>query len=237
MLPAQIIGAANRGALDAASGPTDPYWASVVLLAFNENGADTTTTFTDQSTTAATLSTVGNAAWTNANPPTGLTTTGAFDGAGDRVTAPANTAYDLPGDFTVEGMLRWNTVTTDKAIYGPHTWGGSTAWGIYLTGSSVIHVTLSGSNRSSTFTPIVNTWYHHAVVRSGTTIKHFIDGVQKGTDVTDAGTASASVTLAFGSAAGGNVETHCQLGSIRITKGVARYTVDFTPPTLPLPTS
>ena len=80
----------------------------------------------------------------------------------------------------------------------------------------------------------LNTWYHIAVVREGTDIRFYVDGVNHGpgqtpgTDVFNSG--SARFVLG-GSFNGGAYESH--LANVRITKGVARYSANFTPPAVP----
>jgi hypothetical protein len=84
----------------------------------------------------------------------------------------------------------------------------------------------------------LSTWIHVAAVKSGSVIKLFKDGVQQGTDG------------AFTSIYGGNGTTwvgrfmdygpishslNGHIDDLRITKGVARYTQNFTPPTAPFP--
>jgi hypothetical protein len=77
---------------------------------------------------------------------------------------------------------------------------------------------------------------HYALVRSGNTMRMFRDGVQ---------TASASISVSISNNTlfnvGGNGECggacflNGYIDDVRFTRGVARYTANFTPPTHPFP--
>jgi chitinase len=77
-----------------------------------------------------------------------------------------------------------------------------------------------------------NQWNHIAVVRSGSTITHYLNGTANGT-----GTSSATFTplttdnFAIGSNRGFDSSMTGYLDDIRITRGYARYTGNFTPQT------
>jgi hypothetical protein len=79
----------------------------------------------------------------------------------------------------------------------------------------------------------LNTWVHIALVRNGSSEKIYVNGVQVGT----IGTSSAAVNnyagpLKIGTGPYGN-NFIGYLSEFRITKGVARYTSNFTPPNAP----
>jgi len=87
-------------------------------------------------------------------------------------------------------------------------------------------------NVSSVIT--LNTWQHFALTRSGTDLKSFIDGTQVGTTQTNSDNHTAgrlmigdNVTVAY--------PLNGYIDDLRITKGVARYTANFTPPAAVLP--
>jgi len=78
-------------------------------------------------------------------------------------------------------------------------------------------------------------WHHVAVVRTGNTLKMFIDGVQEGGDVAFNGAVTDSVgTFAVGMLGGYTVTLYPWNGYIdefRLSVGIARWTANFTPPT------
>jgi len=83
-------------------------------------------------------------------------------------------------------------------------------------------------------------WHHVALVRNGSTFTWFIDGTSSGT-TTSSSSLNNNTTNNFsigrlGEYSGGtNQNYNGELADIRITRGIARYTNTFTPPTLALP--
>ena len=91
---------------------------------------------------------------------------------------------------------------------------------------------------TGSWTPAVDTFFHVALTRSGTDIRAFIDGVQIGGTVTNSQDISGSASaLELGRLTGGTQTVNGSIGAVRITKGVARYTANFTPTTECYPTS
>jgi len=84
----------------------------------------------------------------------------------------------------------------------------------------------------------LNVWMHLAVTRSGTTVRGFQGGVLQFTQVGD-NSSDISTAITVGGALvadwGTNHGFVGVLDEFRITKGIARYTTDFTPPTAPFP--
>lgn len=83
----------------------------------------------------------------------------------------------------------------------------------------------------------VNVWTHIAVVRLGATCRIFINGVLSGTaPISGAlGKSPAYPTLGVISAGPSNTVFFGYIDELRITKGIARYTENFTPPDAPFP--
>lgn len=222
----------------------DTYWANVTLLALNNNGANNSTSFTDQSSLARTLTAAGDAKWTTTSPPTGLTSSATFDGTGDEIGCGSSAGDSFgTGDYTVEFMCKWTSYssTTDVAVVGANNWGSGDGWVFsrYNTGGGWIWYHKSSAVVTfNTFTPTNGQWYHIAITRSGTSVKVFIDGTQYGSTGTSSTDLSSVPACTIGGATNASAVNHNGgLASVRITKGVARYTAGFTPPTLPLPNS
>ena len=76
----------------------------------------------------------------------------------------------------------------------------------------------------------LNVWVHYAVVRNGSTFYHFKNGVQTATWSSSAAllAAPANQLLTLGHWSG--VGFHGYMDEIRISKGIARWTTNFTPP-------
>jgi hypothetical protein len=156
-----------------------------------------------------------------------------FDGTGDWLSVPSspNMAFGT-GDFTVECWAYWSaTASTGKGIVNLQSSG---TFNFYWDGGSYSTNYFVISNRSVnqltySFSPTINTWYHLAVSRSGLTMRLFINGVLA-TSVTDSTNYGQGIASIGGDAANA-WSWNGYLDDLRITKGIARYTANFTPPT------
>ena len=209
--------------------PTDPYFSNVVAL-LHMDGADASTTFTDVK--GHTFTPTGNAQIDTAQSKFGGAS-GLFDGTGDYINTPssADFAYGT-GDFTWELWVRLAVTSGNRYILDHGSNGGTLT---YNGGLRYYNTTTGTGSILYTTTPalLANTWYHIAASRSGGTTRLFVDGVLKasGTDSHNYGAQS----LRFGDYGGGGYWLNGWLDDTRITKGVARYTANFTPPTEPFP--
>jgi len=92
-----------------------------------------------------------------------------------------------------------------------------------------------GSSTLSVTRPTFSTatWYHVAVVRNGATVTLYINGTSSSSANFPSSTTSINTggtnPLKIGEYAGGCIDGY--IDDLRITKGVARYTASFTPPT------
>jgi hypothetical protein len=77
-------------------------------------------------------------------------------------------------------------------------------------------------------------WHHVAATRSGNTVRVFLDGTEDASATFSNGTAASSA-LVIGAFADGTEALNGWMDEIRITKGLARYTANFTPPTEAFP--
>ena len=225
---------------------TDPYFASVVLLAGNENGTDGGTTFIDQSSYARTMTRNGNTQWDTAQFPTGMTSSVLCDGVGDNLTGANGAELDLSNNsMTLEGMIRPANTTQTASLFEKRASGAAFAYiAIIQIGTALTWFCTSNGltwNIASALnigTVAANTWYHWAVVRNGTSFVPYLAGVAGAGTATSAAAITYDTSSIFmGTDAGGAIGFSGWFSNVRLTNGVARYTANFTPPTLPLPTS
>ena len=81
----------------------------------------------------------------------------------------------------------------------------------------------------------IGQWVHLAVTRgSSNDYRVFINGVQIGTTVTDSNAIPDSTTYYIGQNGALARPFNGYITDLRITRGYARYTATFTPPTGPL---
>jgi hypothetical protein len=192
----------------------------------------------DNSDSAHTI-TVNGDAKPSTDAPFVTSGAGSFDGTGDYLTASSSTDFDFTGDFTLETWFNLSSISSGKALVskGNTSSVGSEFWTLEFNASSQLTF-FAGAFSSST--PVVvsstafstNTWYHVAVARSSGTTKIFVNGSQENTS-TSSYTVSTGGNLYIG--AGwynpSGREITGKLSNVRISKGLARYTANFTPPT------
>lgn len=223
---------------------SDSNFASVVLLAGNENGANASTTFADRSSYARTITRSGDGQWSTAQAPTGLTSSILLDGTGDDVKA-ADAASLEPGssDFTLEFFVRFASTTGDQTLLSKKAGAANYApFSLYKANGTALTWFSSSNGTSwniasaaSIGTVAAGTWYHVALVRNGTAFTPYLDGVAgSGTVTSSASLLDNTGTFNIGSSGDGEY-ANGNIAAVRYTVGVARYTTNFTPPTLPFP--
>ena len=188
-------------------------------------------TITDR--TPTTLYAQGNAKLSTAQKKFG-TASLALDGTGDYVTHP--TAPDFAfgtGAFCVEmWVYRTSTAGIQTLLLDLRSSVTTAQLVIYLTSSYVPAVNFdNGVNLITGGAAIpVNTWTHIAVACDGTYTKMFVNGTQSGSTYTDNNT-YVQGPLTIGARFDGTSAFTGYIDDLRISKGVARYTSNFTAPT------
>lgn len=192
----------------------------------------------DASTNTYTITEAGNVTSTALTPyhPGGYSTY--FDGSGDYLGIPDDNGFELDGDFTIECWFNRSAVVsgTYSSIIGGNG-SGSNGWNIYITNSNGA-ISFFHSSFLLTYTEAItnNAWYHVAVARSGTSLKLFVNGVERHA-VTNSTTFNQNdgnngTRIGYDIAANGYFNGYIR--DARVVKGTAVYTSAFTPPTSPL---
>lgn len=209
----------------------DEHFASVVLLMHFE-GADGSTTFTDSSTANRAMTAVGSTQIDTAQKKYG-NAAGLFSSSS--LTAAASNDFSFgTNDLTLEFFLRYNT---NASFQVPFSLNDSTANLLRIqSGNTVLFIAGGVTIFSNSITTLANgVWYHLAITRSGNTWRLFVDGTIALT-ATASATVGGNFMLRIGDYSAGNF-LNGWLDEYRITKGVARYTANFTPPTEAFPDS
>lgn len=221
---------AKRAAIWPVSG--DLYFADVSLL-LHMDGSNGSTTFTDSSNNALTVTANGNAQISTAQSKFGGAS-GYFDGNGDYLSGTLASAIGT-AEFTAEAWVRIASSRNYRMILETRN-NDSTSAGFVLGANSSAQLFLFTNSgfRITGGTLSLNTWHHVALVRSAGVFKIYLDG----TALAGSYTSSANLSLAGFRIGMDWANLHPWDGYIddlRITKGVARYTADFTPPTAAFP--
>lgn len=218
----------------------DPDYASVSLL-LHGDATNGSTTFTDSSSTPKTVTAYGNTQISTAQSKFGGASM-AFDGTGDYLSAPNDPAFYFgSGDFTVEGWARANgSISSTACFLGKWSLGtGGLQFIVGAASSNRAYFSLSNDGAAST--ELVgasnsipsSVWFHFAGVRSGNVQTMYVNGVSVASGpIVGALFDNAAYSLTAGSN-GFSQAFNGHLDELRITKGVARYTANFTPPSAP----
>jgi hypothetical protein len=195
----------------------------------------------DRSTNIKTITVSGN---TTINSSTNKYGTGSiyFDGNGDYVTTNSSADFGFgTGDFTIEAWVRWNGVNTGWPQFCGVSTSATNAGQAFFMGLNNTGTLQAGNYNSGVLsgpTLSANVWYHVAAVRSSGTLYLYVDGVQRSSLAYSADLSSSCyVTVGYMQSSNGSFYWDGYVDDFRITKGLARYTANFTPPTSALPTS
>jgi hypothetical protein len=163
---------------------------------------------------------------------------GNFSGSGQYLTVSSTAGLNFgSGAFTVEAYICLSNVSATKGVIfgvGNNSFGLRIGQG-YSGNVNGLNIVRSGiaDLEYCAYTFIVGVVYHIAVVRSGTTIYFFVNGVQQTTQ----GSGGGSYSYATPSTAyiGANNDTNEKfagtISNLRVLNGTALYTSNFTPPT------
>jgi len=150
----------------------------------------------------------------------------AFDGSGDYLDIGSSTDFAFgTGDFTIEVWvyLKSNSV---GVIYSNEV---ANSLFLYLDSGNLVVRNYGTTNLFDLAGPSLNTWTHIALSRSGTDLRLFFNGVQQGSTVTNSTNWTQNGTE-IGAFNNGTQSLNGYLSNLRVVKGTALYTSDFTPP-------
>jgi hypothetical protein len=215
---------------------TDSNSASIVL-ALPMDGTNGGTSFGDQS---AVIKGSGSAKTVTVNGNTNTSTavskfygsSGYFDGTGDYLTIPDSTDFDLTGgDFTIELWVYINSIpsSTYVSFVGQSPTGSDGNW--WFGTLSTDYYPRFGINGSTPLTASTSmrtsSWNHLAAVKSGSTTTLYLNGVSivsgTGSYVNNSPQSLYINYINSAAAINGYIQ------DLRIYKGVAKYTSNFTP--------
>jgi hypothetical protein len=166
-----------------------------------------------------------------------------FDGTGDFLTTPSNSAFDFgTGSFTVEFWAYKASSTNLMALIGTRTGDASSTilWSMFVDTNGYLATQIydTSNNQIASFSHQTlftnNSWNHCALVRNGNTFYLYYNGVQSTSSATSSNAvANGSLIVRIGDFSTFN-DMNGYLSNVRIVKGTAVYTSNFTPSTTPL---
>lgn len=225
-----------------ATSPVDDY----TKLLMHMNGANESTTFTDE---------VGNSYDSVGSPIISTTqskfggSAGYFNGSSYLKKSSSLTDFDLTSnvDFTIDTWVYLDESMGSQRLIAGRGGGGASwsdtnghEWILFTDTDQKLYFQCHKSGNSltavssSSTVNLSNAWHHIAVVSSSGTITLYLDGSSVGSAsnpgiaVTSGGTQEFEV----GSDAAHEAPWNGYIDEFRISKGIARWTANFTPPTL-----
>tara|TARA_B100000497_G_scaffold20069_1_gene23727 strand:+ start:11047 stop:13710 length:2664 start_codon:yes stop_codon:yes gene_type:complete len=224
----------------------DANFGDVVLL------MDGTSTTTDLSIQNQTVTETGSdTALSNETDPFG-NTVDVLDfnrAAGTAITGIQVSNSPIPfgnSPFTIEMFVKLDALDDAQFLYSDRTSDASKTFVLFRVESSgklrFFKDSVVGGNLEGTTVLSAGTWYHVALTYDGSTIRMFVDGDEDATS-TQSLTFNSNVNPVLGydpssTSSAANYyagQLTGQMTQVRVTKGVARYTANFTPPTSALP--
>ena len=166
-----------------------------------------------------------------------------LDGTDDYVSIPDSDDWAFgSGDFNIDFWVRFSSVAGNTTFMGQYDSGGTDIGWFFQwdQGSSLLRFlyTTDGDNvlaKTFAWSPSVDTDYHIALSRSSDNLMAFIDGTQIGSTESLSGVTLWDSSDVFGIGVVGGVtsvnEMNGWMDEIRIVKGEALWTANFTPPT------
>lgn len=209
----------------------DSYTKSLLHM----DGLDASTTFTDESGKVWTA--YGNAQIDTAQAVFGGAS-GLFDGTGDYIETPDHADFDLgANDFTIDFRFRPNNVDAAQYLLGSSDGSTDRAYSVAYSSSNLFFDYSTNGTSATTLgrpaTFAVGNWYHIAFVRSGNLMYMFQNGALLTTSQAITGTIfNSGQTFKAGTRAVGDSMFNGWIDEFRVSKGIARWTAAFNPPTV-----
>jgi hypothetical protein len=155
-----------------------------------------------------------------------------FDGSGDYLVGRTTDLLSFnTGDFTVEMWVYPNSVAGNIVLIDTRSSGTDSGWAFYINSSSKLALFTSNADRITAGSALsASTWTHVVLARSGSTLAIYMNGVQSAT-ATYSTTMTCPGRISIASGFDNAAPLNGYIDDLRITKGYARYTANFTPQT------
>ena len=220
---------------------SDPYYSFVTLLLHFNNNA------TDNSLYNAPMTLIGSPVYSSSVYKFGAYSANVSP-SGKRFDTPTSASRYRLGtrDFTIEFWFYGSSTGTQRLMgnMAPgYSWSFNTTWVIGCYNGAIGFENPTNGVIAGAARPFNGAWHHFAVVRSGTTIKTYVDGVQDaqntggGFNIDQNATSTQLSAGGSGNGTGAGETFNGYLDDVRVTIGYARYTANFSPPSAAFPNS
>jgi len=152
----------------------------------------------------------------------------------DYISTPYTSDFDPSGnDWTIDCWFRAVSFVSPMVLYSKDTYGSNFYNCITLTNSTTIRSTTNAANSYYEVTVpemSIDTWYHVALVRSAGVVNIYLNGVKygAGSNMSYTNASQSYVTIGVASWNSPGIFFNGHIDEFRITKGLARWTADFS---------
>ena len=218
-----------------------------VSLLLNMEGSNGSTTFTDSSSSGHSVTANGNASISTSEFKFGGSSYYNNNDASSYLSVPNSVMNFGTEDFTIECWVRISTAITSDSNYLMSSYSSvgdrnnSSSIGIHKSGGLIYYTESGGTNQvyleGGTSGWSADTWYHIAATRNGSTFRIFKDGVIQDSSSYSGSTFNGSQPNVIGNGHFFNTDgaLNGYIDQLRVTKGLARYTSNFSVPTAAFP--
>lgn len=233
MIPTLQLGQFGRRVQSVAAGggagPPDPYFANVSSLC-HYAGTNNSTTVTDQ---------IAGTTWTLVGNTKISTTQSLFGGTSlfmddnDTITSNSDSRFTMgTGDFTWEFSVWIDPATFTSVQSNLLEITSGTSLAIYYSSNLTLRLFANGSDRITGGPLVTNAWNRVAISRVSGTTRLFLGGTSLGTYADANNYSGTAIRMNVGNVGAGVAQNH-YFDELRITKGVGRYSSNYTPDTTP----
>jgi hypothetical protein len=231
-----------------AFGTADTYYNQSVVVLTTATDTGNNNSFVDSSGNSVSVIRNGNTTQGTLSPYSPNGWSGLFDGTGDYLSTPySSELFDWwTEDFTIEAWVYPTSFTgwsyldglnIKPTLIGNNAFNSSTNyWSFGLTTTGSVHFAYfngSAQGAGTSAAANLNAWNHIALVKSGSSVTLYLNGV--GTSIGNvSGTPQSSTGTPLTIGAGNNAYINGYVSNLRVVKGTAVYTSNFTVPTTSL---
>lgn len=213
---------------------------SPTKLLLHFDGADGATTALDVSHSNHVPVLVGNAQLDTAQAKFGVSSL-LLDGSGDYLKLDGNSDFAFgTGDFTIEMWVRLATGLGNYIFFFDFRPASATDGYpvLYMNTANKLMYSSGATDRITATTSLTTgVWHHLAVTRASGSTRMFLNGAQEGSTYTDSNNYSVGATdkpyIGGYTVTPASYSINGWSDEVRIMKGIAWWTANFTPPTAP----
>ena len=161
--------------------------------------------------------------------PTAVTGSVEFDGNGDWITVAESEDFNFgTGDFTVEFWIYWDGFNTG-GTRGVQLTAAVTngIWIGQINSTSYVLRSYGNANHLTVTPPPIEQWHHIAVTRKNSTARFFVNGKLEASGTVTHNFVKHEIVIGSDESTG---HTNGYISNVRMLKGTALYTSNFTPP-------